>query len=242
MTSDVTIDLTTLLKGKEALGRRVSIEYDPLFQTRKDYKGFPVKNLLDSVVQINHTNIQQTLLILECKDGYRPIMDLSRIYAAGNAYIVFKDEAVPDEKHWPDSLNAMLSPYYMVWTGIEKEDPEYAWPYGLVKITLTDAKSTYAKIYPIADSSFRAGFLLFKKHCLTCHSINNIGGQMGPEFNVPRNITEYWNSEDIIAFTKNPGSYRRDSKMPAITYLKESDYRSLVDYLKFMKDHKVNPN
>jgi cytochrome c2 len=63
---------------------------------------------------------------------------------------------------------------------------------------------------------------------------------MAPEFNVPKNITEYWKGDDIIAFAKNPKSFRRSSIMPPVTSLQDSDFKEIILYLKYMKDHKVS--
>jgi hypothetical protein len=54
---------------------------------------------------------------------------------------------------------------------------------------------------------------------MKCDSLNVVGGSMAPEFNVPKNITEYWKGDNIIAFAKNPKSFRRSSIMPPVTSL-----------------------
>ena len=40
------------------------------------------------------------------------------------------------------------------------------------------------------------------------------GGKMGPELNVPKNILEYRDREQLAAFIKNPQAFRFGSLMP----------------------------
>jgi len=63
---------------------------------------------------------------------------------------------------------------------------------------------------------------------------------MGPEFNFPENITEYWKEEDIISFAKNPKAYRYNSPMPPVTNVQDSEFRQLIRYIKYMKNNKLH--
>jgi cytochrome c2 len=75
---------------------------------------------------------------------------------------------------------------------------------------------------------------------MKCHGINKVGGVMGPEFNYPKNITEYWDTEDIWAFVQNPQSFRYSSSMPAQTDLKREGFDEIIAYLEVMKDYKLD--
>ena len=90
------------------------------------------------------------------------------------------------------------------------------------------------------DKNQLAGFELYKKNCMKCHSVNKVGGVMGPEMNVPKNITEYWQTKDIKAFVKNPYSYRYNSKMPPVVNLQDDELDLIVDYLTYMKAYKIS--
>lgn len=74
---------------------------------------------------------------------------------------------------------------------------------------------------------------------MKCHAINKEGGEMGPEFNYPKNIMEYWSEANIIAFAKNPTAFRINSKMPPVTDLKDEEFVEIVKYLKYISKHKV---
>lgn len=83
------------------------------------------------------------------------------------------------------------------------------------------------------------GFGLFQRNWGICQALNGVGGQMGPELNYPKNITEYWRSlTDIKAFVKNPTSYRHASKMPVVTHLSNNELDEIARYLQYMAGHK----
>jgi mono/diheme cytochrome c family protein len=80
------------------------------------------------------------------------------------------------------------------------------------------------------------GFELFRENCMKCHSVNQIGGTMGPEFNHPKNITKYWNTADIIAFAKQPASFRDNSRMPPMEHLSDNELQLIVQYLAYLAE------
>ena len=63
---------------------------------------------------------------------------------------------------------------------------------------------------------------------------------MGPEMNIPKNITEYWTDENIMAFAKNPQSFRYRSAMAPITGVSEEDFKKILAYLKYIAKHKIS--
>ena len=91
------------------------------------------------------------------------------------------------------------------------------------------------------NSAAVKGFDTFSNHCLPCHSINGDGGNLGPEFNYPKSMTEYWQESDFAAFAKNPKSYRISSAMYPKDYLTDAEFKSIWAYLKDMAGRKVKP-
>jgi cytochrome c2 len=61
------------------------------------------------------------------------------------------------------------------------------------KIHLVPNDENIAFLFPKENS--KADYELFKKN-VTCHAINKIGGNMGPELNYPKSVTEYWNKSN----------------------------------------------
>jgi cytochrome c1 len=123
-------------------------------------------------------------------------------------------------------------------------NPEiYPWPYQLVAIEGIRFQEKYSKLFPKGepkDSAHYQGFLHFKNQCLRCHSINLEGGDLAPELNIPRNITEYRDRGTLKLFIKNASDFRARSKMPAFPGLKDSDVEQILSYLDYMKTHKIN--
>lgn len=236
--SDINIQLASSLRSQKLKPLTVHVKYDHFFKTAKVYNGYLINTLLDSVIRVNNFDTTEGLLVFECSDGYKPVMELSKIYGNTKGYIVFKDLDNRSKENWADSIKDKFYPYYLVWDDVEKNDDSFMWPYGLVAIKLTSANLMFKDAYP-SNRSLRKGFNLFRTHCMKCHSINNVGGTMAPEFNIPKNITEYWNEEDIIQFAKNPKAYRNNTHMPGLPMIENPDFKEIVSYLKYMKDFKI---
>jgi cytochrome c2 len=238
--AEIYVDLTNLLGNKNNNNAlTVEVKYDHYFKSPKKYKGFLITTLIDSIIKSNNFDTAHALVVFECNDGYKPVMDISKIFGNTKGYVVYKDVDPTIKGNWADSIYKKFNPYYVVWDDVKKNDNSFAWPYGLVGLRLTYIDIVYESVYPFNDPSLIKGFNLYRNNCMKCHSINKTGGTMGPEFNVPKNITEYWKEEDIIAFAKNPGAYRIKSEMPAISNIKDSDFKQLLSYIKYMKDYKT---
>lgn len=236
---EVYIDLKKVLSQNNHIKTSdIDVKYDHFFKTSKKFRGYFINTLLDSVIKSVRFDTAHAILIFECIDGYRPVMDLSKIYGDAKGYIVFEDLDSNLKKNWPDSIDKKFSPFYLAWDDVKKEDDSFMWPYGLTGLKLMSANQEYETIYPYKDAALVNGFYLFRQNCIKCHSINKIGGTMGPEFNVPRNITEYWKEQDILSFAKNPSAFRYSSHMPAITNVPDTDLLEIIRYIKSMKNNK----
>lgn len=234
------IDLKAIVEqaGPGAL-QEVEIAIDPVYKTPKRFLALPFQPIIDSkLASLNWPDSAAIELLLICKDGYTPYIPITKLEEK-QAWLAVKDLEAPEGQNWPDSLAKKLEPYYLVWEDVPAADRSFAWPYALTHVQLVSYDVTFKDIYPFDDESQRAGFLLFKETCLKCHSINRIGGIMGPELNFPKNITEYWKKEDIIAFVKDPFSYRYNSKMAPITQLSDGELATIISYLEYMKEHKI---
>ena len=63
--------------------------------------------------------------------------------------------------------------------------------------------------------------------------MNLIGGRLGPELNVPKNITTYRSRSLLLAFMKHPQSFRAGSLMPP-SHLNDAQLNQVLDYLEAM--------
>jgi cytochrome c2 len=74
-----------------------------------------------------------------------------------------------------------------------------------------------------------------------CHSVNGVGGTIGIDLNVPRNVFEYWQADKLPAMVANPAAFRRNAKMPSFEGLGPQGVSNVLAYVKHMKAHKVQP-
>ena len=177
-------------------------------------------------------------LVLRAADGYAPTMSLERALK-GKGVIAIRDLSRPKSDPWAALRQGkkMISPapYYLVWPGVDPKDPAYKWPYQLVEIDIVPAAAVFGAARPGAKATrrkrVRHGFALFAENCISCHSVNLVGGTLGPELNVPRNVTEYWAPSHLRRFIRNASSYRARSKMPPFPDLSRRDVDDLLTYL-----------
>jgi cytochrome c2 len=102
--------------------------------------------------------------------------------------------------------------------------------------TLTDKTAALPDNLP-GDHPAQRGSELFQSTCSSCHRINGIGGQVGPELNRPMSVTEYWDETTLRQMMKDPSQVRDGSKMPAF-HLKDEKIDDIVAYLKWMGQNK----
>ncbi|MEL7534425.1 MAG: cytochrome c [Bacteroidota bacterium] len=214
---------TSVLRSKS----EVKISEDLVLKGEQTYQAFSLRATLSPILEQleDTTNLE---LIFVCSDGYEANMKLSD---------AMKSEGFIADGGWPAAQNAKFTPYYVVW-GIEgaSKNKKLPWPYGVLSIRLTRSADEFMAAIP-PDTVHFAGFEIFKQRCIKCHGINKVGGVLGPELNYPKNITEYWQKEDIWAFIKAPQSYRYSSKMPPQTDLKREDFEKIYAYLVAMKGY-----
>jgi hypothetical protein len=237
---DVIIDLRNLLADRKfSADSVVYIKYDPFFRSEKRYIGFDLRDIVTEALNDRKIDTSDAIAIFECTDGYRSTMRLSHLFKNYKGTIAVRDLSAPAGKYWPDSLEQKFSPYYLVWSDVPQPNHYYSWPYGLTTIRIASGIDEFKNSYPVNSPEYSLGFYLIRDHCLNCHSVNKEGGLMAPEFNIPKNITEYWKDEDIIAFAKKPNSYRYNAKMPPISTITDSEFYEIVRYLKFIAEYKV---
>ncbi|MEM6803353.1 MAG: cytochrome c [Bacteroidota bacterium] len=212
---------------------------DPARKSKQRYKAFPLKKVLDIWLQRDSLDVENTSLIFECKDGYSPAISYQKMLPH-TAYLSFHSLDTDETQLWPESIKEQFSPFYLVWTDLAKGEKGWPWPYGLTHIRLKNTQNTFAAAKPDPSLALEKGYELFKARCMKCHQINKVGGNMGPELNHPKSITEYMAKADLLAFVQNPQSYRYNSKMPAVLGLKEEELEQIYQYLLHMSSRKIS--
>lgn len=239
--TEIKLDLLDL-QAKNKLGKDtvVTIANDPVYHKTKKYKAVSASLLIQNEIDLTKFDPKNTKIVFECIDGYKPEMPLD-FFLKANAFLAFEDMDAPKGKKWEPILkdgNEMnAEPFYIVYTSVSEKDSRYKWPYNLVKMYLEPLNKSTIELYPLKNRKLQSGYNLFKNQCLTCHSINGIGGTMGPELNYPKSVTEYWKENELVDYIVNPASFRNKVKMPTLGITKQQS-QEIVDYLKYMSENK----
>jgi cytochrome c2 len=216
--------------------------YDEAYHQDKTYEGVSLKALLEHN-NYSLDNISEVTVV--CADGYKAVLDGDILRKYPDAMISYRQldkngkgidgdfEPIREGKKIADP-----APFYMVWPQKETYGV-FPWPHQVVALQVS-AKDSYQVIKPAesASASVHEGYKLFKGACLACHSINLVGGVIGPELNIPQNITEYRSKEYMKRFIRNPDSFRARSRMTGLPDLSDQDIDNAVAYLEHMKKHK----
>lgn len=190
-------------------------------------------------------------LIFRCADGY--LAHVSRAdFEAGklNAFFLAFGQSLGAESPTADSFQVKIpqgkaeispEPFYAVSTD-KAGFSTLSWPYELMQIEFVNFGQMFPKLMFAGlekNPQLKKGFDLFRGQCLKCHSLNLQGGDIGPELNIPRNITEYRDGAYLRAFIRDASGYRAKSKMPPFASLSTDEMNAIISYLKQMAAHKV---
>ncbi len=238
---EIKLDLLDL-QAKNRLGKDtlVIVPNDPVYHKLKRYRAVNAVSLIRTEIDLTKIDIQNTRIVFECLDGYQPEMPLD-LFLKAKPYLAFQDVDAPENIGWEkifkngNEMNA--APFYLVYETVSERDAHSQWPYNLVKFHLELPGNSAKELLPGKNTKFETGYNLFIAHCITCHAINGIGGEMGPELNIPKSVTEYWLENELVDYLVNPASFRNKVKMPALG-ISKAQSQEIVDYLKFMSENK----
>jgi cytochrome c2 len=242
---EIKLDLMDL-KTNNKLGKDtiVSIKNDPVYHKTKKYKAVSASLLIKNEIDLTKIDPKNTKIVFECSDGYKPEMPLE-LFLNANPFLAYQDIDAPKGSNWEpimkDGNEMNAEPFYIIYTSISEKETRYKWPYNLLRISLEPMNKSTIELFPLKNKKLETGYNLFKNQCLTCHSVNGIGGTMGPELNFPKSVTEYWKEEELVNYIINPASFRNKVKMPTLGLTKQQS-QQIVDYLKYMSENKKNIN
>jgi mono/diheme cytochrome c family protein len=214
--------------------------YDPYYAKRKRFRALPLARVLARGFG-GTAGLDKDQFVLRARDGYAVPMRGPLVMEDG-AYVAFEDLDVPGwEPVGPRHVSP--GPFYLIWKKPSQADVEaYPRPWQLETIEIARFDAIYPHTSPGAAARPLAqrGYALFRDRCIKCHAINREGGRVGPDLNVPQNITEYRPEAQIRAYIKDPTTFRYGN-MPAHPDLGDPDLDALLAYLHAMKDRKYDP-
>lgn len=232
--------LVSLSELRQSAGDREVEVDDHYLQRRVSYRALPLAPLLRAWAPAGPYDE----VLFHCADGYearasRADLEQGRL----DSFFLAYGEGGERFQSMIQQGKAQVSPepFYAVSTD-PKGYATLSWPYEVVGLEFIRFAEKYPGLLPDAvaqNTVTRAGFDLFRKECLRCHSLNLMGGEIGPELNVPRNITEYRDEAYLRAFIRNASAFRARSKMPPFTGLTDSQLANVLSYLREMTKFKV---
>lgn len=227
---------------------RLTVE-NPTTSQPAPYQGAALPALLTLVYGDRWQHAE--LVKFETRDGYQPVVPVSHI-SQHSGLMAYADAGQDRLQALGDGHGGTVDPgpFYLVWENIQdrgaRQDPWLQWPWQLAKVELTSIEREYPQTAPppgVSEAVMR-GFNGFLSHCAKCHQINGEGGAIGPELNVPVNVTEYWQNDWLPKFIADPQSIRHNSKMvgyQSASPEKSAEIDDIVDYLRAMKERKLPP-
>jgi cytochrome c2 len=245
----ISFSRSELLKRKDLTEVDVAVDrgYTP-FRTKMHYQAVPLAALFSSF-QMKPDAIVQ----FHCLDGFSAPLSTEKLLnqdaKQSLAYLAIE----PESTKWPvvqAGKTATPGPFYIVWVNPSASHiGQEEWPYQLASLEIKPSlRSVYPHIFPDktmdGKNPINLGFQVFQKSCFPCHTMNREGeSKMGPDLNVPMNITEYLSEKAIRTQIRDPQKLRHwpEAKMKGfpVSELSEADLNSLLKYLKHMAKNKV---
>jgi len=245
-----TLDLTTEASAQSLAKLKVqklTLPSAPEYSENKSvtFEGYALEDILALLPKTEPTQDDKSLDVrFVANDGYVVTAHKEGLYN-GKGVVAFRDVDAPAGEKWKTFLigktTVTPAPFFLVWGGGIKHDGDvaYPWPFQLARIELVSRDAAPAVVVPKSkDAKVVEGFNFYRTRCLVCHSVNLAGAEVGPEMNVPQNITEYRSRAYFNAFVRNPSSFRARSRMEAKN-LSTNELDAVWAYLKSMKNQKV---
>jgi mono/diheme cytochrome c family protein len=242
-----TFELSALLKHKAITSIKTD-DGDEAYKRPMEYVAIPIEALIGDL-----SNDAEATLQFVALDGYAPVIAGKRLPKSGAARAYLAIEPSPGA--WPPlgPNKASPGPFYLVWTDAAGSGVTPAeWPWQLATIRVQESVAhRFPAIAPDKsvreDNKIWAGFEVYSKQCLACHTINKQGdAALGPDLNMPLNPLEYLTEPALRKLVRDPKSVRDwpGSAMPGFDAIRVSDAEldNLIVYLRYMTARKIPLN
>jgi mono/diheme cytochrome c family protein len=184
------------------------------------------------------------LLLLVCTDGYSIPFDSNVLLSnEWQGLLALRDQAATGNNYFVPfdhgGEKVDFAPFYLVWSPLNGATStttasDLPWPYQLTQIRMLQP-ADYQSAMPPADApaTVQAGFDLYFKQCIKCHSVNGSGGTLGKPLDKANGLAALLASgtvrDDIInistryPLTKMPvygDSFRAEQLDALVSYLR----------------------
>ncbi len=234
---------TLTFKEMTALASPETIKVNEKHEMREvEYRGVSFSVLLDQVYGKKWRMAEE--LLFTCTDGYQPSVP-SEKFARFPNYLAYErvgqDFILANKLQNEAKIN--LGPFYLIWENLKTEamraEDLSDWPYQVVSVDLISFQDKFPNLAPPQGSSSqqKRGFLVWRRQCMTCHTINGEGGKKAPELNYPANVLEYYNEKWLKKWISEPTQIRLNTTMPAFNREakdREAQIQAVIAYLKAM--------
>lgn len=239
----VTLTTQQLLARQDA--KTITVPGDVSYHRTMTYRAVPLRALpgIDRLGKEEDLQIAAT-------DGY--VTNLPHALVAGVSANMRGKGAEPwlaiepPDKPWPRATDGKATgPFYLVWlhpeaSGVKSEQ----WPFQIGSIRTVSARAGKWPQIAVgsevpADSVIRVGQSVVATQCMVCHKLNGAGdATLGPDLNVPRSPTEYFQPGVLREFIRNPRAIRAwpGMQMPSFppSNLSDADLDAAIAYLSYM--------
>lgn len=222
---------------------RVITSQDPYYEEEKRFRTVSLAAVVPRLFPLPLEDLKKSNFLLVASDGYEVRLK-GELLLHPAAHLAFAD--ADHEQFLPiGDQKANPGPFYVVWEGKEFSDEKaYPRPWALAKIERLGASDEWRHLKPpdgfAENAAAEKGAKIFEDLCVRCHAINQEGGHVGPDLNVPQNILAYRPEAQVREYIKSPRTFRY-STMPDHTTLTEEDLDALIAYLRLMGEHKFDP-
>lgn len=224
--------------------------WEPHEKKEVSFKAFAADELMRKIYGDDWRREEEALFT--CTDGFQPSLPVSE-FKDHQGYLAFARNDDPEFSVLsPDEHKKVpMGPLYLVWENIKdasirRQGTIPGWPYQVATIDLIRFADRFPRMSPPPGSpaSARHGFLVFRRYCVSCHTVNGDGGGKGVELNYPASPTEYWKETWLKKWITDPRSIRYDAQMHAFDRSSpawEKDRDDVIAYLKAMARDKQRP-
>jgi mono/diheme cytochrome c family protein len=213
---------------------------DPYYGRTKSFDALPIEPLLAAAFGVSLDELRGGEFVLRARDGYAVPLPGARLLEGG-AYVAFAD-AEGWQPIGPQAADPR--PFYLIWKHPTQRDlASHPRPFQLVtieRLAVADRPFPAATPRVAAGTPAARGFALFRARCIACHAMNRDGGRIGPDLNVPQNITEYRPAQQIRAYIRDPRTFRYGN-MPSHRDLSVAQLDELLSYFEVMRTQKHDP-